>query len=83
MPYSTEHIALQNPFIDKRSKLLPCQKERIFAMYHETDDWSLNGLAKRFGVSKRTIHFIVKPETLEKAKADFAERQKMVGITID
>lgn len=75
MPYKSEKIPINNEKLDKRVKLTKEQKEEIFEMY-ATGNYSLNGLAKMYNVSKRTIHFIVKPETLENAKKQFAERQK-------
>ena len=35
---------------------------------YETGNWSLNGLAQNFGVSKKTILLIVNPESAERAK---------------
>lgn len=75
MPYKTEKLKLDNYFIDKRTKLLPCQKERVYHMYYH-DNYSLNQLAKIFHCSKRLIHFIVKPEKKEKADLQYKERRK-------
>lgn len=61
--------------MDKRVKLTVEQKEEIFNLY-ATGNYSLNGLAKIYNVSKRTIHFIVKPEKLEEQKLLYIERRK-------
>jgi transposase len=75
MPRKTDTIAINDHFIDKRTKLLPCQKERVVAMYG-TGNYSQRDLAKMFKVSKRLIQFTLDPEKLKRAKAQFAERQK-------
>lgn len=74
MPYSTEKQKLGSEFLDKRTKLLPCQKERIFQMYHKEGGFSQRGLAKMFGVSRRTIQFILDPEKLTENKKRREER---------
>lgn len=73
MPYKTSKLALNCPFLDKRSKLLPCQKEMI-VHYRETEGLSQNKLAKKFSVSKRTISFILNPEKLIENKKRREER---------
>lgn len=75
MPYKSDKLSINNEKLDKRVKLTKEQKEEIFNLY-STGNYSLNGLAKMYKVSKRTIHFIVKPEKLMVAKNQFAERQK-------
>lgn len=75
MPFKSDKIAINNEKLDKRVKLTQEQKVEIAELY-STGNYSLNGLAKMYNVSKRTVHFIVKPETLENAKKQFAERQK-------
>lgn len=64
MPYSTEKLSLKNVFIDKRTKMLPCQKERAIAMYGE--GVSITQLAKLFKVNKRLIQFLLFPERKKK-----------------
>ena len=66
MPYKSEKIKLQG-MQDRRKKLTDNQKEEIKELY-ETGLYSLNGLAKRFNVSKKTILLIVNKDSAEKAK---------------
>jgi hypothetical protein len=75
MPSKLEKVAIDNPFIDRRVKLLPCQKERMRYMY-ETTGLSYNQLAQHYGVSKRLIIFCCNPDSLEKSKSDFSQRRK-------
>ena len=75
MPRKSDKIAINNPILDKRVKLLPQDKETIKQEY-ETGLYSINGLAKKWNVSKRTIQFILFPERLEKAKRQYKERRK-------
>lgn len=72
MPRKTDKIAINDPFFDRRSKLIPCQKEMIKAYYADGD--SITSLAKRFNVSKRTIQFILFPERRIKNVQDRKER---------
>lgn len=66
MPYKSETIPLRG-LQDRRRKLTDEQKQLINEEY-KTGSWSLNKLAQRFGVSKKTILLIVNPESAEKAK---------------
>lgn len=63
MPYKTDKEKLDSPFLSRRVKLLPCQKEMI--KYWHNLGSSIHRLAKMFKVSKRTIQFILFPERLE------------------
>ena len=67
MPFKTDKIAINDPFLNRRIKLLPCQKEMIKWWYGNTDV-SINSLAKMFKVNKRSIQFTLFPERLEKCK---------------
>lgn len=66
MPYKSEKIKL-NELQDRRKRLTVKQREEIKELY-ATGCYSLNGLAKKFGVSKKTILLIVNKESAEKAK---------------
>ena len=66
MPYKSEKIKL-NEKQDRRKKLTSEQRKEIKELYG-TGCYSLNGLAKRFEVSKKTILLIVNEESAEKAK---------------
>lgn len=66
MPYKIEKIKLQG-LQDRRKKLTDSQRAEIKELYG-TGLYSLNGLAKRFNVSKKSILLIVNEESAEKAK---------------
>lgn len=52
---------------DRRKKLTESQKQEIRELY-STGHFSLNQLAKRFEINKKSILLIVNPESNEKAK---------------
>jgi len=60
---------------DKRVKLTPEQKEEIRIKY-ELGGYSQRALADEYGVSRRTIKFIIDPDSLERAKQQYRERRK-------
>ena len=64
MPYKSEKIKLKG-LQDRRKKLTDEQREEIKKLYG-TGCYSLNGLAKEYGVSKKTILLIVNPESKRK-----------------
>lgn len=66
MPYKIEKIKLKG-LQDRRKKLTDEQRNEIKELYG-TGCYSLNGLAKRFNVSKKLILLIVNEESAEKAK---------------
>lgn len=66
MPYKSEKIKLQG-LQDRRKRLTDEQRKEIKDLY-ETGCYSLNDLAKKFNVSKKSILLIVNEESAEKAK---------------
>lgn len=66
MPYKSEKIKLKG-LQDRRKKLTDMQREEIKELYG-TGCYSLNGLAQRFNVSKKTVLLIVNEESAENAK---------------
>ena len=66
MPYKSEKIKL-NEKQDRRKRLTEEQRKEIKELY-STGLYSLNGLATRFEVSKKTILLIVNSDSAEKAK---------------
>lgn len=66
MPYKSEKIKL-NDLQDRRKRLTNEQRKEIENLYG-TGCYSLNDLAKRFNVSKKTILLIVNKDSAEKAK---------------
>jgi transposase len=77
MPYKTEKLKLDSPFLDKRVKLLPCQREMV--LFWTKRGLSQRKLAKMFGVSRRLITFIQDPKKKEK---DLANRKARGGSKI-
>lgn len=75
MPRKSDVIAINNPNNDRRFKLTEEDKEDIRKRYAKGDT-SYSKLATEYGVSKRLIGLIIKPEKLEIMKKQFAERQK-------
>ena len=66
MPYKSEKIKLKG-LQDRRKRLTDEQREEIKELYG-TGCYSLNNLAKRFEVSKKTILLIVNENSAERAK---------------
>ena len=66
MPYKSEKIKLKG-LQDRRKRLTDEQRAEIKALYG-TGCYSLNGLAKRFDVSKKTVLLIVNEESAERAR---------------
>ena len=66
MPYKSEKIKLSG-LQDRRKRLTDEQRKEIDILYG-TGAHSLNDLAKKFGVSKKTILLIVNKDSAEKAK---------------
>lgn len=66
MPYKSEKIKLSREQ-DRRVKLTDEQRAEIGKLYG-TGCYSLNGLAKQYNVSKKTVLLIVNEESAEKAK---------------
>lgn len=73
MPYLSEKIKIEHTTFDRRIKLTPDDKVLIKHI-REEQGLSYNKIAIQFNVSKRTIIFICKPETLEANKKARAER---------
>ena len=66
MPYKSEKIKLSETQ-DRRKRLTTEQRKEIEELY-ATGLYSLNGLAKIYEVSKKTILLIVNKESAERAK---------------
>jgi transposase len=72
MPYKTEKLKLDSPFLDKRVKLLPCQKEMV--LYWTQQGLSQRKIAAMFKVSRRLITFIQDPKKKERDLENRAAR---------
>lgn len=77
MPYITDKIALKDPFLDRRVKLIPCQREMVH--YWFRNGLSINKIAKTFKVNKRLIQFELFPERRAK---NLSDRQDRGGTSI-
>ena len=64
MPMKSEKIPLPE-HLDRRRRLSSEQRAEIQSKY-ATGFYSLNGLAKEYGVSKKTVLLIVNPESKRK-----------------
>lgn len=72
MPSKVDSLTIKNEFLDRRVKLLSCQKEMIH--YHFNNGVSIKSLSKIFKVSKRLIQFELFPERKEKNLIDRKNR---------
>ena len=72
MPYLTDKKALNDPFLKRSCKLLPCQKEMV--KYRHGLGESIHSLSKVFKVSRRLIQFTLYPNRQEKNLIDRANR---------
>jgi transposase len=72
MPRKTDIIPINNKFLDRRTKLLDCQKEMVFYWYKQGT--SIRAIARMFKVDKRTIQFLLFPDRLKKNIQDRKER---------
>lgn len=57
MPYKVAKIRIDCPFLDRRTKLLPCQREMV--KYWRKQGASQRELARMFSVSRRLITFVL------------------------
>lgn len=68
MPYV--HVKfLIPPKYDRRRKITIVDRVKMHLMYF-IDGQSINGIARHFGVNKRSVQFILFPERLQKNKED-------------
>lgn len=77
MPRKSDSIAIKNPFLDRRRKLLPCQEEMVVYWY-KVLGVSITKIAKDFKVNKRLIQFLLFPE---RKKRNVELRLARVGTT--
>lgn len=87
MPYKSDKITIKGTMYDRRRKLTDDQKSQIKGLFKDTGV-SIHSLAKKYGVSRRTIQFIVYPEREQRAKnrfrekwKDYADRKKLTEAT--
>ena len=77
MPYKTDILKIDSPFLDRRTKLLPCQKERMIILSGQ--GMSQRQLAKIFNVSRRLVQFTIDPD---KHKRNLEARKERGGSKI-
>ena len=77
MPFKTDKIKIGCPFLDRRTKLLPCQRERM--LYLHKLGYSQRKLAAIFNVSRRLVQFVTDPE---KKVKDLQNRRDRGGTMI-
>ena len=75
MPYKSEKMVIAGTKHDRRIKLTEEQKREIKSLYAEGTIGCL-ALAKKFGVSKRLIQFVIHPEKLDKSKERLKEAKR-------
>jgi len=68
-----DKVTINNENLDKRVKLTAQDKADIVRLY-ASKEWSQRKLAQRFGVSRRSIQFVLDPKKLEENKKRRAER---------
>ena len=66
MPSKLEKIPIDDPFLDRRVKLIPCQREMV--LYWHERGTSIRAIARMFHVDRRTIEFVIYPERLTRNK---------------
>lgn len=73
MPRKSDSIPINNEKLDRRVKLTQEEKDEIFQLY-QIGDTSQRKLATQFGVSRRSIQFILDPDKLVENKKRREER---------
>ena len=66
MPYKCEKIPIAGTKYDRRIKITPTDKKEIKILYQ--NEMAIRAIARKFGVDKRLIQFILFPERQIKAK---------------
>ena len=75
MPFKSEKIIIAGSKFDRRIKLTEEQRVDIVRL-REEENLSYSKLATMFGVSKRLIQFILKPDIKERCAQQFRQRRK-------
>jgi hypothetical protein len=60
MPRKTDAMPIDTPFMDRRVKMLPCQKEQVPVLHSRGA--SIHSIARMYRVNKRLIQFILFPD---------------------
>lgn len=75
MPYKSEKITISGTTYDRRVKLSEAQRCEIRERYR-AGGVSTYQLANEYGVSRRTIAFILDPDKYERCREQFKERRR-------
>lgn len=70
-----DKVVINNPKLDRRVKLTDEDRENIVKEY-KMGIISQRGLAAKYGVSRRTIQFVLDPEQARIVKEQYKERRK-------
>lgn len=73
MPFKTDKNKLDDPFLKKNIKLIPCQKEMV-KYWHNVLGIGIRQISRDFKVSRRLIQFILFPERHAKSISDRNDR---------
>lgn len=77
MPSKTDTLPIDSPFMDRRVKMLPCQREQVPTLHARGA--SIHGIARMYQVNKRLIQFILFPE---RKKLNLQHRRDRGGTMI-
>lgn len=72
MPSIVDPMRVDSPILDRRVKMLPCQKEQAVRMHQA--GMSITSIGKWYHVNKRTIQFLLFPGRQAKNLLDRAKR---------
>lgn len=72
MPARVDPLRVNSPILDRRVKMLPCQKEQAVRMHQS--GMSITSIGKWYQVNKRSIQFLLFPERQAKNLLDRAKR---------
>jgi hypothetical protein len=83
MPYKSEKLRLPEQY-DKRVKIPKSEHDTIRKLF--TDSMAIRAIARKYGVDKRTIQFILFPERIEAMRKnrdwrDYSNRKKLTEAT--
>ncbi len=76
-PFDKKGVLIpREPGLDRRVRLTARQRVGVRRLYFAVGGWSQRKLAEHFGVSRRTIQFVLFPEKYATARKQFIERRK-------
>lgn len=78
MPYKVAKVNINDPFLDRRTKLLPCQKEMMLWWWSEGKTTFF--LSHMFRMSVRSVEYIVKPGSQKRSKHKYDSVKAMRAV---